>query len=438
MSDPIQPEPHPPADHEPGKALPPVTPPSGKMLAQFFVVPLLIVAVVGSLVAAVLWLTASRSTPDYYLKKLDNSDPDVRWRAADDLGAALAQNDRLASDPKFALDIADRLRQALDDSAAADKAASGRGPGKSRNPPEDAAKALDAQRTLVVYLAGCLGNFLVPVALPLLEEMAVHDGGDPRVMTLRRRGAVWALANLAENLQRFDRLPTEQQDDVLAELRQEAGGRLGERSRWAEVGLKVLLGRRTGQPQAPGLARALARCADDPYPFVRQTAALAMSDWQAGLEDNARMEEALVKLLKDDGHGAAEEKKLLEETGQPAAEEDPDRGTQAWEIRYQAAVALARRGSARVPLAMLRDMLDESQLLKTLRRKLKGGKEEANTADAHATLVNTLRAVVVLHHKDPARDLSSLYPAVERLAQASDNVDVRKEADKTLIALGRK
>ncbi|HEV3259922.1 MAG TPA: hypothetical protein VG013_23845 [Gemmataceae bacterium] len=433
MNEAMQPEAPPPADYEPSKGLPPVEPPSGKMLAQFFLVPLLIVAVVGSIVAVVVWLSGSRSSPEYYLRRLDDPDPDVRWRAANDLGSDLAKSDRLASDPKFALDIADRLRQALDASAAADKAA----PAQPKNQAEGAAKTLEAQRTFIVYLTASLGNFMVPVGLPLLEEMAVHDdSGDTRVMTLRRRGAVWALANLGENLQRFDKLPADQQEAVLAELGQEAGGHLGERSRWAEVGLKVLKGRRTGHPQAPGVADALARCAEDPYPFVRQTAALAMSYWEGNNEDNARMEKALVTLLKDDGHGTAEEKKLLEEKDQPPAQEDSDPATQAWEIRYQAAVALARRGSDQVPLPMLHDMLDEAQLLKTMHRKLKDGKEEANTADAHATLINTLRAVVVLHQK--GRDVSSLYTAIEQLSQNSTSVDVRTEADKTLIALGRK
>src|SRR5947209_15397886 len=140
MSEPIQPELPPPADQEPGKGLPPVAPPSGRMLAQFFLVPLLIVAVVGSIVAVVLRLTGSRSTPEYYLRKLDDPDPDVRWRAADDLGAGLAKNDRLASDPKFALDIADRLRQALDADATAEKAPSGPGSGQHRNLPEGPSK----------------------------------------------------------------------------------------------------------------------------------------------------------------------------------------------------------------------------------------------------------------------------------------------------------
>src|SRR5438132_1667989 len=46
-----------------------------------------------------------------------------------------------------------------------------------------------------------------------------------------------------------------------------------------------------------------------------------------------------------------------------------------WEIRYQATVTLARRGSEKVPFDLLREMLDENQQLRNCVTKLQNGQE---------------------------------------------------------------
>src|SRR5438093_523345 len=51
-----------------------------------------------------------------------------------------------------------------------------------------------------------------------------------------------------------------------------------------------------------------------------------------------------------------------------------------WEIRYQATLALARRGSLKIPLEQLAEMLDEDKQLKTCRVKRKDGQDVPNAA----------------------------------------------------------
>src|SRR5262245_24529609 len=100
---------------EPG--LPPVAPPSGRFIAQLFLVPGLIV-----LVLVLIWLVgrhlvAEQLSADYFLRNLDSSNEDIRWRAASDLAQVLKRPEslELASDPRFALELTVRLKDALDE-----------------------------------------------------------------------------------------------------------------------------------------------------------------------------------------------------------------------------------------------------------------------------------------------------------------------------------
>src|SRR5262249_15910955 len=106
---------------EPPKGLPPVVPLSGRFLAQLFLVPGLIVAFAVLLILVVSWLVPSSRTPEQFLLTLTRSTPDVRWRAADDLAQVLLRDDQLAANPTFALDLAERLRQALQATAATEQ-----------------------------------------------------------------------------------------------------------------------------------------------------------------------------------------------------------------------------------------------------------------------------------------------------------------------------
>src|SRR4051794_14335236 len=96
--------------------LPPVTPPSGKFILQLFLVPGLIVALVVGLLLAVTWMFGSARTPEAFLKKLDDPNPEVRWRAASDLAQTLPRDKQLSTNAGFALKLADRLQKAVQES----------------------------------------------------------------------------------------------------------------------------------------------------------------------------------------------------------------------------------------------------------------------------------------------------------------------------------
>src|SRR3954453_1940279 len=112
----ITPTPHP--------GLPPVQPPSGQMILRLFLVPFTIVAVLVLLYVGGRALhdrTSGAHAPEHYLQLLDNSNPDIRWRAASDLSQELPRSPKLAADATFALELADRLQTATDDSAGPEK-----------------------------------------------------------------------------------------------------------------------------------------------------------------------------------------------------------------------------------------------------------------------------------------------------------------------------
>lgn len=81
----------------------------------------------------------------------------------------------------------------------------------------------------------------------------------------------------------------------------------------------------------------------------------------------------------------------------PAKESEP-----GWLIRYNAAAALARRGSADVPWKVLDEMLDEKQQLKNFPVKLSDGKTVSDEAAARATVITALKALGEWHKKSPA------------------------------------
>src|SRR5262249_39922869 len=132
-----------------------------------------------------------------------SSNADVRWRAASDLAQVLLRDDQLSSDPKFALDLTERLQRALRSLSATEAALA-----QQAHRPDDLEpnrKQFEDERTYVLYLMACVGNVRVPVAVPVLKGLAERqEGADPDALAQRRVRAVWALANLGEHLQPFD------------------------------------------------------------------------------------------------------------------------------------------------------------------------------------------------------------------------------------------
>jgi hypothetical protein len=413
------------------------------MFLRLFLVPALIV---GGLVAALIlvppfvgWVgrvltgrgAAESRSPEQFLHSLDDANPDVRWQAASDLAQVLLRDDRLASDGPFALELAARLDRARTASAAAEQTYAERLP---KLKPEDATrerKKLEADRNYILYLGACLGNFMVPAGVWELEDLAGQEKGlEPLALGERRRQAVWALANLGENLKRFDKLPPDRQQVVIDQLE---AAKKGEQSSAARKLAEYLRRRLDGHPGALAVDKVLEKCADADDPSLREMAAFAMNFWTGTAAEDARMEKALLRLSHDDGRGEAELSRLLEENPSPTRTVVKRPG---FRVQVNATNALARRGSPQVRLGLLEVMLDEPLLRERfVIQDRKSGKEQPDEALVVTTVVSTLKAVDELHRKRPEMDLSGLRPLIDRLAQ-NPNKAVQAEAQRAQIALG--
>src|SRR5260370_14689222 len=169
----------------------PVAPPTAGFLARLFLVPALIVAVLVGVAflfhLSFGWLFGSPQTPEQFLAKLDDSNPEVRWRAAADLGQVLLRDDRIASDADFALELVKRLKQAREDNKAAELEVAKKFPAltpeqldklseaawlKRDKDRERENKKLDAERTYIQFLPPCPADRTPPVGVAVLQEAA--------------------------------------------------------------------------------------------------------------------------------------------------------------------------------------------------------------------------------------------------------------------------
>jgi len=433
-----------PAPPTPG--LPAVSPPSGKLMLQLFLVPGLIVAflVVAWLVGG--WLFGVSYSKEQFLTRLKDPNVEVRWRAAEQLAQVLLRDDALASDGEFARQLALMLEKTRDDAAPAELVYASKVGSMSKDEAAAARRKLEPDRTFIAFLCASLGDFMVPVGAPMLKELASQKRDvDPKIRELRRRQAVWALANLGQNLKRYDKLDGPKKEAVLEKLN---AGSEAAHADWMRDASRDLRDRAEGVGDDMGVGDVLIACSrdkDDPY--LRELSAFAMNFWRGDAAANARMEEALLALTHDDGAG---EDKLTDLSDDQEESPTADalsaltgggNGTAAvskipgLQIRFNAAVALARMGSKRARLDILKDMLDENYLRENLvLRPRKGGADRPNEEVIGQSLLNALKAVAELHRQRPDMDLSSLAPAVDALA-GSGNPEVRTEAEKTKLAL---
>jgi hypothetical protein len=115
-----------------------------------------------------------------------------------------------------------------------------------------------------------------------------------------------------------------------------------------------------------------------------------------------------------------------------------------WQIRYNATVALARRGSDKVPWNVLHEMLDEKQQLKNSPILLPDGREVPDEATARGFVITGLKAVAEWHQKQTAKQvkpevtaaMKEVYAQVDRLA-ASPIVELQIRAKRTQESLIR-
>jgi hypothetical protein len=414
--------------------LPPVEPPSGKLLFRMFVTPALIVA--GVVLAVYIWLQGLNwffgisYSPEEFLHKLDDPNPEVRWRAAHDLAQVLPRDPKLAANPRFALQLADRLQKAIDANRDSEQTLADRANRLSAEELTRERKKLEADRNYIEYLIACQGRFVVPPGVPLLKEIAAQDAGvEPVELAARRRMAVWALANLGEGLKRFDAMSAEEQEDVIYKL-DKAGDELG-RPEWSRAAVQYLRNRRDGRPDTFGVDRVMEKCANSDDSSLRYHAAFALNFWSGSEAENARIENMLVGLTNDDGHG---DNPLAALYADDPNEKQETTKRPGMNVRINAAIALARRGSTRTPVDLLADMLDPEVLGETFILKQADGSEHPYEAKVVGTMIETLKAAAELHRLRPTMDLSSLRPAVDRLA-AHDNKDLREQAEKTRAEL---
>lgn len=423
---------------KPQPGLPTVTPPTGGMFLRLFGVPALIVGVVVLLLILLQpligkYLGGSISA-EQALRELDNPNKEVRWRAAEKIAQVLPRDAGLASDSAFALQLVLRLRKTLEASAPFEKTHAEQ---FGKLSPQDEARELaklDPERNYVNLLSQCLGHFLVPAGALALREMAEQESGmDPPALDARRIRALWALANLGQSLQEIDRrLPAEQQEAMRANL--ESLIESGDLTKDAKLTLEYLQNRKNGHPSALGVDRTIEKCAEANNPLLRKSVALAANFWPGTPDEDARIENALNRLSYDSGKGEEELAKL--------EEQNPENQTRSivkkpgFGVQVNATIALARRGSPKVRLGLLRTMLDAEELRKIFVVKSKrDGSERPDEELVIATVINALKAAGELHRNRPQLDLSSLRASIEPLTQ-DPNPSVRKEAVKVVGGWG--
>lgn len=284
-----------------GRGLPPVTPPSGRFIAQLFLVPGLIVFFVVLLVLAINYMFVGGQSPDQFLVRIDSDNADIRWRGANDLAQTLKRKEsvHLRTNVGFALDLCERLDKAMKSLREEEKTLTASMP-KDADPTK-AFRKLDPQRNLVLFLASSLGDFPFAAGVPQLSELVVEDpGADVVNGALRRRRALWSLANLGDNVKKFaTQLKPEQQNLVLATLRTEAQSENVVRRKAAKNALFYL-------NEFPDLKDAdivavdqtldVASRADDQY--LREMTALSLNFW-----DGPLAVATLIRLSRDDGFG---------------------------------------------------------------------------------------------------------------------------------------
>ena len=284
---------------EPTKGLPPVKAPSGRHIVQLFIVPGLIVAVAVTILLGFSWLAGGSRSPDKLLENIQSDNPDIRWRAANDLAQVLKKDDKLASDPSFGLKLASHLKKAMAELNRLEKEQADLAADATSKEKTSARNRLTAQEHYVQYLGACLGNMSVPVGAPLLEELARNGcgSGDPRV--LLRRQAVWALANLGDGQKRYAKLSDDRKREIHQKLEQEAESTSPDTASWARTTLKYL-----DHKGSLGVIEALADCSRDEHDiFLREEVAHALTFWEGEAPEKELAEQTLVRLARDTGYG---------------------------------------------------------------------------------------------------------------------------------------
>ncbi len=285
--------------------MPPVKPPSGRFIAQLFVIPGLIILVVVLLyLGAMMWGKRERE-PSYFLQQLDSDNLDIRWRGAADLAQILKRPEpatlRWKADPTFAFELADRLDLAFEDLVDEEKKIGVEFATSTDKDKNLMWRKLADRRKLVIYLGAALGEFHFAVGAPILCDIVKHDVSDDlEGITRQRRFGLWALMNMGENVKGFAKIPEERRRSIIAELKEEAS-KAGKRAGWALTALCYIDKAALPSQATDNVAKVdetLAVAADADDRFLRQLTAMSLSFW-----DGDHAEATLLKLTKDRGQG---------------------------------------------------------------------------------------------------------------------------------------
>ncbi len=374
------------------------------------------------------------SEPRAFLERIDNPNPDVRWRGANDLAQTLPRDPKLAADPDFALKLDQRLDAALKVNEANERDLNNRLANLAPEQKEAERARLRQEREYIQYLIACVGHFIAPTAVPILRRVAEQDDGmDPAPLERRRRQALFSLAMLGQNAAGFPAMRLEDRSNLmnkLDKLRSDAN-----LTQWAEPAWKNLQARDEKRGDSMGIEETLRKCGGSDDPVLREYTAWVANFWNGTDKENAVIDAVLTELLHDNGRGHDLSDTLAET--QPNAAVQP-RETPGYIIRINAALALCRRGSHQIDkeLGFLAELLDEQNLDKHLRES-KNGQEEPNRYKVQQTIVETLAALKTLHVARPDLDLSPLRPAIEVLTKSTNNTLAAK-AKETLLALDKK
>ena len=195
-----------------------------------------------------------------------------------------------------------------------------------------------------------------------------------------------------------------------------------------------------------GVDLVLEKCAQADDPFLRGLTAFALNFWTGNEAANRRMEDTLDKLAHDDGQGTltvaqqrirGRRSKLAEHSATTISFTRPPETisyTQPPElnVKLNATIALARRGSDKVNTGRLAEMLDEAKLrTQFLHEDLNTEQPTPDEGMVVQILVNALKATADLHRQRPEKITPAVRAGVEKL-KSHGNAVVNTEAQTAL------
>src|SRR5262249_43336894 len=158
-------------------------------------------------------------------------------------------------------------------------------------------------------LSACVATMTLPMGVDVLKQMAnpsVSASGDVKAVAQTRRHAVWMLANLGENLKRYQGDAAKGYKGLSAERRETVEARLKDEAEKGQVGRRALAARTLDYVKGKedmGVIAALADCAKADDPDLRKYTAFALTFWEGSAKENELADRTLLALTRDDGHG---------------------------------------------------------------------------------------------------------------------------------------